>query len=269
MSSRHSAPNNALALGSKESRQSLRQVVEEQAGQKRGSNQYMNNGGKEDVQPKRPKIIDDCSPDPTVEDLLGIVSLPTLKKICAEVLQDKTASARLSEELLSRTQDILATARAEAIKERNAIISTANSKIRGIIDTAYMENKHMCNCDEWPSALFPLLRRIKDLNNRGSVAGVPERAWEALIKVAALCIYDWDGSGLKLYGSGEEDCDYFHDEVDKVMLLICKAQKQNGKVEWLKGGRQEEIRNLQERAEGEGGPCTYRYQDTLKFLEQP
>jgi hypothetical protein len=206
--------------------------------------------------------------DSAVETLLDLVSLSTLKKICAEVLGDRTTGARLKEELLSCTQDILANSRAEAIKERNAIISEAHGAIRKLISTAMEETKGMCECEDWPSVLFPRLRRIKALSNRGSLVRGPERAWEALIKVAALCIYDWEGGDLRISGFGEEDCDEFHNEVDELMLLICEAQKQSGKVEWLRDSKKEEIRDLQEKAEkGGGGPCTYRYQSTLEFLE--
>ncbi|KAI0120145.1 hypothetical protein GGR51DRAFT_496491 [Nemania sp. FL0031] len=268
MSSKRSAPNNALAPRSEQDRKgrkSLRQVTEEQTGKKRGND--INDKGK-DVPTKPSKIIkqDDGAPDPklAVEDLLDLVSLPTLKKICAEVLQNETVGTELREGLLSHTQDIIATSRAEVIKEKNAIMRTANSAIQEVTGATPWDYR---SCDDWPRALSPLLPRIKALSHRASVAGGPEKAWEALLGVAALCIYDWEGGHFKISGSGEEDCDDFHGKVDELMLLICEAQKQNDKIEWLRNGRRQEIWNLQEMARDDWGSCyTYRYRDTLEFL---
>lgn len=92
------------------------------------------------------------------------------------------------------------------------------------------------------------------MHSRVSRVSGPELAWEALIEVVPFCMYQWDEANVSAQGDGEEDCDEFHDKVDRVMLVICKAQKQNGKVAWLLNGRREEVWNLQERVDGE--PCT-------------
>ncbi|KAI3328683.1 hypothetical protein F4824DRAFT_482658 [Ustulina deusta] len=275
MSSKYPVPKSALGLRSEPDQgggqRLCQEVAQEQSRPKRGNNDQNNDRRTDVVQVKRPKITesDDDAPDITTEALLDLVSPSALKKICAKVLEDETAGAKLRQELLSCTRDILAHSRHEADKERGAIIDAADRAIEEMVEHAIMKTKYMCNCDDWPSTLSPLFRRIKALHNRGSPARGPEMAWKALIKVAAYCIHDWDDGELRISGFGERDCDEFHDEVDDLMLLICKAQKQNGKVEWLRNGRKEEIQNLQDIAKDDKDkPCTYRYLDTLEFLEE-
>ncbi|TGJ87191.1 hypothetical protein E0Z10_g1608 [Xylaria hypoxylon] len=224
-----------------------------------------------DIQAKRTKTIepDDGASNISVEDVFDLVSFSALKSICAKLLDDKTASgAKFREELLSCTQDILAHSRTEAKREKNAIITAAKTAIHELVEKAVTEAKGKADCDDWPTALYPLLPRIKALRNCGSLAGGPESAWGALIQVAASCIYEWDGGYVRTYGFGETDCDEFHDAVDKLMLSICEAQKQDGKISWLQDSRREEIWDLQEQAKDDHNkPSTYRYQKTLEFLE--
>ncbi|KAI1421529.1 hypothetical protein F5Y12DRAFT_767182 [Xylaria sp. FL1777] len=273
MSSSCPVPKSALGLGpdpDQDRRHLCQDVVDAPSGQKRRIDDH-NSNEKIDLQVKRPKVIEqyDGVPNPTAETLLELASSPALKKICLEVLSDKIAGEKLREELLLCTQDILAQSRAEADKERREIVAEADRKIREVVETAW-QNKRWCECDYWPRALDPSFRRIKALHDRGSLAEGPEMAWKALIKVTAFCIHDWDDGELKISGRGEEDCDEFHDDADELMLRICKAQEKNGKVSWLKDGRKEEIRGLQEKAEAQNDreSYTYRYLNTLGFLEQ-
>ncbi|KAI1126597.1 hypothetical protein F5Y10DRAFT_244405 [Nemania abortiva] len=267
MKSKRPAPKNTLALESErnyQGRQCRRQVIEEQIRQKRGNNE-------DNAQAKRPKMVkqDDNTPESTVEFLFDIASPSILKEICAEVMKDKIAGPRFREELLSRHDDIMTASILKAREEKLSIIAEAGRAIQAVRERA-MENKCMCECEDWPGALFPQLRRIQALNNRDFRVGGPGMAWQALIKVSAFCIHDWDDGELRISGFGEEDCDEFHDEVDKLMLRICETQEQNLNFQWLReGSRKEDIRFLQEKVEkSNDGPCTYRYQRTLKFLDK-
>jgi hypothetical protein len=200
------------------------------------------------------------------EELLNRVSPSDLRSICRKVLNE---AADFKEELLSCTQDILTYARNEARKEKSAIVKAACIAVYQLEEEA-REMKGMGQCEDWARALYPFLGRIKTLHGRGSLVRGPELAWEALIEVAPLCMYQWDGGDVSAQGFGEEDCDGFHDEVDRLMLIICKDQNQNGKVAWLRNGRKEQIWNLQERPSTlfDDEPCTYRYQETLLFLDK-
>lgn len=171
-----------------------------------------------------------------------------MKDICSVVLRDENAGSKLRDELLSRTQDILAYCRAEAREERDAIIDDANLALQEMMEMAIRERKCMCNCDYWPMTLEPFLYRIQKLHERGPLSNAAEMAWGALIQVASLCIHDWDDGELRISGLGEADCDGFHDHVDELMRVICEAQKESENVSWLRNGRMEEIQSLQQEA---------------------
>lgn len=211
-----------------------------------------------------------------VEDALNLASLPVLKKICVKVLEDETTGAKFREELLSCTRDNLSEYKRDAIRERNAILQAGWVTSVGIVRRALLKDKfplsyHPCSYVAWCVNLYPLFPRIKALHNRGLIVQGPELAWEALIGVTTLSIDPRKGDtfGVTIDGDGEEECDYFHEDVDWFMLFICKEQKKNGKVSWLQNGRRQEIWRLQEQAPDEGETyCEYRYQNTLKFLEE-
>ncbi|KAI0907417.1 hypothetical protein F4823DRAFT_564812 [Ustulina deusta] len=218
MSSKYPVPKSALGLRSEPDQgggqRLCQEVAQEQSRPKRGNDDQNNDRRTDVVQVKRPKITesDDDAPDITTEALLDLVSPSALKKICAKVLEDETAGARL-----------------RAIEE--------------MVENAIMKTKYMCNCDDWPSTLSPLFRRTKALHNRGSPARGPEMAWKALIKVAAYCIHDWDDGELRISGFGERDCDEFHDEVDDLMLLHlqgAKAERESRVAEEWQEGRDPE-----------------------------
>ncbi|KAI3319644.1 hypothetical protein HD806DRAFT_508641 [Xylariaceae sp. AK1471] len=241
-----------------------REATEKKCKQKRGYNEH-HDDSTEHEPAKRTKIIepdDNTSPaNVSADELLDRVSLSVLKRICAKVLD----GANFKEELLSCNQDIISDSLNEARKEKSAIIKAARSTAYRVEEEA-RDRKGISQCEDWPRALFPFLSQIEALHSRGSLVSGPELAWEALIEVVPFCMYQWNGGHVSAQGDGEEDCDEFHDEVDRVMLVICEAQKQNGKVAWLLDGRREEVWDLQVRVDGE--PCTYRYQETLEFLDQ-
>ncbi|KAI0202684.1 hypothetical protein F4808DRAFT_421009 [Astrocystis sublimbata] len=248
-----------------------RETAKEQNIKKRGQNQE--DGDVEGTHAKRHKTDaqDKDATDISAEAALELVSLSTLKSICLKILNDNAAGPKLKEELLSSTQGILTHAMNEAKEERSAIIKAANKAIGDLWDEAMFQNHHQCNIEDWPGELSALFPRIDSLHNLGSAVKGPELAWEALLHVADCCIHNWCDGDLKYYGEGEIECDEFHDQVDRFMSFICEAQRESGKVAWLKDGRKEEIWNLQEKPaqyDGGEGPYTYRYQMTLKLLEQ-
>ncbi|KAI1736249.1 hypothetical protein F4680DRAFT_469125 [Xylaria scruposa] len=271
----HPVPKAALEPGlgpDGEGRQHTRnEAAQEQSAQKRKSDDD-DNSAERDVQAKRSKSTEQGldSLNISANNLLDVASSLTLRDICINVLRDEIAGPRLREEFLSRTQDILACCRAETMKERNAIINAAEEAINEFRWTTIIENKRECQIDDWPRTLLPFLYRIKTLHEREPLCRGSEMAWEALIKVASLCIHDWCDSDLRISGFGEEDCDEFHEQVDELMLVICKMQKEKENFSWLRNGRMEEIQLLQRKAGkfGGDGQLTYRYKSTLLFLEQ-
>ena len=64
-----------------------------------------------------------------------------------------------------------------------------------------------------------------------------------------------------------EDCDWFHEQVDFLMLQILVTQKQHDPDWFSENDPSITIRMWQEMAEGRMGLCTYRYQRSHNFLE--
>ncbi|KAI1152747.1 hypothetical protein F4825DRAFT_475658 [Nemania diffusa] len=241
----------------------------QQIGQKRGGNEDTNN--EEDRQAKRSKTSkpDDGVPDPVAIALLDVASPSILKRICTEVLRDKIAGAKLGEEIISCSSDIVDQCRDEAKKEMNAIISEVCQALDELKEKA-IKNNGTYKREDWPPTLSQTLRRIESLSNRRLFVKGPELAWSALIRITGLCIVYWYDGGLRIEGLGEDDFDDLHDRVDKLMLFICEAQKQKGKDEWLRDGRKGQIQHLQNLATQKAATkraYTYRYQRTLKFIE--
>ncbi|KAI0873103.1 hypothetical protein GGS24DRAFT_502099 [Hypoxylon argillaceum] len=236
----------------------------QQIGQKRGGSEDTNNG-EEDRQAKRSKTSkpDDGVPDPTAVALLDIASPSILKKIYTEVLRDKVAGARLKEEVISCISDIVDHYRDEAKKEVKAIRDEAR-QVRARNEKA-MKNKCICEREDWPRALSQLLRRIESLSHRSLFVKGPELAWSALTGVYVCWMSPFDGK-LRIERLLEDDSDDLYDRVDKLMLFICEAQKEKGEDKWLRDGRKEQIRQMQSLATNKVG--TYRFQRTLKFLEE-
>lgn len=203
--------------------------------------------------------------------MLGLISESDLKDVVTKVLADSVAGPILRKELLASTERSLLYARSEAKDLSQCIQSNAYKAINQVIDEA-MDMEGMESSRAWPRALNEYLPQIRFLAERGPLVDGPELAWEALICVADLCITPKIGDEPKLE-EGEEGCDKFHEDVDELMLYICKLQQVSGRKTWLHDiARKEEIWDLQESAEAplefdDGEDCRYRYQITLKFLE--
>lgn len=191
--------------------------------------------------------------------------MPDLKGVFAQVLADETAGPIAN--AILRTPAVeskaLARARADADSQYNKLVSDAQWTISGVVDDA-MDMKGMESSDAWPRALQPFLRDVGALLEMGPLVEGPELAWDAVFELAELCMYDWEDGDARVQ-EGEECCDKFHDEVDVYMLKICKAQKENGNMEWLSEDRAKEVVELQNKPQE---PCRYRYKKTLKFLEE-
>lgn len=98
----------------------------------------------------------------------------------------------------------------------------------------------MQSSEAWPDALQKLLPRIEALLNRDAWTGGAALAWKAALEVGELCNLPKDGSECRIQ-EVEEECDDFHDEMDDLMVEICKMQRSRGQSEWLKDGRVEEV----------------------------
>jgi hypothetical protein len=176
----------------------------------------------------------------------------------------------LREELLASTEKSLLYARSEAKDTNQCIQSNAYKAINQVIDEA-IGMKGMGSSRARPRAFNECLPQIRLLAERGPLVDGSELAWEALICVADLCITPKIGDDPRLE-EGEEECDEFHEDVDELMLYICKFQQASSRKTWLHDiARKEEIWDLQESAEAtsefDGKDYRYRYQITLKFLE--
>lgn len=202
---------------------------------------------------------------------LKFISESDLKEIVTRVLTDSVAGPILRKELVASTERTLEFARVEARDISMNIQNKAYHAIGMVIEEA-IEMDGMESGSAWANALYVHVRKIKDLAEQGPLVDACELAWEALVHVADLCILPEQVGDVKLEDD-EEVCDTFHDDVDNVMLHICKLQEANGRRSWLQDpARKQEIWELREKPEPpldfkEGKSCTYRYRKTLKFLD--
>jgi hypothetical protein len=89
----------------------------------------------------------------------------------------------------------------------------------------------------------------------------PVAAWEVIIAIADSILYDLEG-GIDVQ-EGEDTCDWFHNDVDDIMLEICQVMHKSNPV-WVQDReRHREIRRLQKKATG---GAAYRYQRTLASI---
>jgi hypothetical protein len=200
-----------------------------------------------------------------------MISASDLKAIVRKLLTDSVAGPALKEELLTSSNESLIYALEQAERMKQDILKESADAIEEVTDEAY-EQDGMQGGDAWSTALSVFLPRIRDLADRGPLVYGPELAWDAVLHVAEECRLPT--SGEPQLETGEEDCDEFHNDVDELRLYICKLQEANGQTDWLRDvERMSQIWILQETAAApvdfEGGDwCIYRYQKTLKFLDQ-
>ncbi|KAJ9603523.1 hypothetical protein H2200_011709 [Cladophialophora chaetospira] len=203
------------------------------------------------------------------EWILEYISIVDLRDFSRKLLAHPAAGPIARQELVAYKGRALVNARATVKKECDVIIDASYAAGEKALSQA-LWNKGNESLDLWPKSLEHLLPRIQALIDRGTLLGGPGLAWQALVEIVDASIYEWDGGEAEVV-SDEEDCDWFHEKVDDLMLQIFQVQYQNI-PEWFEDpdgvvDPRMVIREWQQRATRVSGPCTYRYQRTLQFLE--
>lgn len=186
-----------------------------------------------------------------------------LERIFRTALEDEVMRPRLEQLLVSVSGEILDAGCRQSDKECAAILDEAEAAIEAVETKAY-RLRGMESSSAWGDALANYLPRITALIDKGLMVNGPQEAWMGLMGVARLSMRDWE-SGDPRVQEGEDANDDFHDEVDEGLHAVCRMMKEHERLDWLQDGRIEELWVLQERP---SEPCHYRYQRTLRFLEQ-
>ena len=151
--------------------------------------------------------------------------------------------------------DVLQEVRSAAKSECERIMREARETASRLADRAEsMGSKSTVTLEAWPRALQDHLPNVRALMEQGAMVDGPALAWTAVLSVAKVAVYEWDRGFAKVEGF-ESDCDWFHEDVDDLMLDILVAQKadereQNVDPEWVDGGIYDEIDQLRRRARG-------------------
>ncbi|KIX95303.1 uncharacterized protein Z520_08820 [Fonsecaea multimorphosa CBS 102226] len=204
-------------------------------------------------------------PEISPELVLQHMSHGDLKEVVLTLLAHPTTGAVTGNQLLAYRDRAFEDARRNAKEERNNIICAADVSAGNAFRTA-LEHEAVQSIEIWPRSLQPQLPRIQALINRGTLVNGPTFAWDALKKVTQRSMYQWDGGDARVLHD-EKVCDWFHDDIDGLMLQIFRIQ-QHHDPDWLRTKNPtRKIREWQNRAKTSEGPCTYRYQRTLAFLE--
>lgn len=166
---------------------------------------------------------------------------------------------------LDQAHGVMQDARTATKDECERIVQRAQEAADGLAGRAKDGTRDPISPDAWPRRMEKYLSEVRALKERAPLVDGPTQAWSALLGVADSAIYEWKKEGVHVFG-GEEDCDRFHEDVDALMLEICQAQK-HVDPGWIGDERVQEIRELQQKAQGTDGPCTYRCPRTLRFIE--
>ncbi|KAI1617646.1 hypothetical protein EDD36DRAFT_424708 [Exophiala viscosa] len=217
------------------------------------------------------------------EELVEHYSHERLKTLVVKLLGDPVAGPIVSRELglneptdsflAGIPDDVLQEVRSETKSECERIMREARDTASALASRAEgMGSKSTVTLGAWPRALEDHLPNIRALMERGAMVDGPALAWTAVLSVAKSAIHEWDRGMAKVEGD-ESDCDWFHEDVDDLMLDILVAQKaierqQNVDPEWVDGGRYDEIVHLMVRAKGRDGPCMYRYPRTMRYIDE-
>lgn len=175
--------------------------------------------------------------------------------------------------LMSKSHDALAYSTAEAKKFNERIKRQISEASSAHYDDGFENRKREVHVSDYVSIMEPFLGQVEGLL-RLPAPDAAELAWNALFHVAEYCCVDWcDGGDLRWYGD-EADCEYFHDEVDRIMVEVVLVQKRNGRDDWIRDPkRREEVRKLQEAAatpmqgpNDDVPPTEYRYPGAFQAL---
>lgn len=177
--------------------------------------------------------------------------------------------------LMSKSQDALAHSTSEAKKLNETIKRHVSEASSAHYDDGIENRKREVHVSDYVSIIEPFLGQVEGLLKLPA-PDAANLAWDALFYVAEYCCVDWcDGGDLRWYGD-EADCEYFHDEVDRIMVEVIMVQKRDGRQDWVRNPkRREEIRKLAESAatcmEGphdDVPPSEYRYPGALQALAE-
>ena len=124
--------------------------------------------------------------------------------------------------------------------------------------------KGMAESSEFGAAQSRFLPRIRRLLHFRDAKLGSELAWKASLHIANNAMYELDGGDARVQG-GEEDNDFLHQKIDKLMLQSCKmlAEEDPAQVE----GRYGEVDLLKDRTKGYDRRLEYRYKRTVKYLQ--
>ena len=196
--------------------------------------------------------------------VLHYMSLQDLKNILRKLLEDPQAGDATRKILLGYEAQALESGRLAAQKESEAIDSRAREAYDKAV--AYAREYVPIEHENWPQHLEIFLPRVRALMRRGAIVDGPAWAWEALGSVIENSIYDKDDRSIRLVDF-EDACDWFHEKIDILMLEILRFQKDHD-PEWLRiKDLRAEINQWRTQAKTPEGPCTYRYERTMRFLD--
>ncbi|KIW27775.1 uncharacterized protein PV07_07483 [Cladophialophora immunda] len=204
-------------------------------------------------------------PETSPEVVLQHLSFSDLKEVVQTLLAHPATCTFTQSQLLAYQERAFDYSFNEAYEERCSIMLGASVARASAIKSAYA-NKGSQSLVLWPESMKPFLPRIQALIDKGTEVTGPVLAWDALKRATRMSIFEWYDDSDEITLNDEESCDWYHDEVDGLMLQIFRIQQQHD-PEWL---REEDptkkIRKWQFLAKTIDGPCKYRYHRTLAFL---
>ena len=187
------------------------------------------------------------------------------------LLADPAAGLATKQELLKNEQGALQHSQKTAEEEFQSITEAAYDKAEQALEESKEER-----CGErnwWPEKLRDLLPRLRALVAKGHLVNGPTLAWEALEGVVYYSICDYRGQECYV-GGREEECDWFHDQVDRLALRIFVEMRQHHQESESVSKRQKTIKGWQKRAEDaeirakdKSAFRTQRYKRSLHFLK--
>ncbi len=197
--------------------------------------------------------------------ILKHINFSDLKDAVHTLLDDPQAGPATRRILLGFEEEALEDSRSSARAEAEAIRYGAHQAREKAFMRA-LKMKGMESIQLWGELVGKYLPRTQALIRKGTVVDGPALAWYALKDAVESSIYDWDGGDARVQ-EDEDENDGFHDEADNLMLQIFRIQKEHDPKWSQENDPREEIKQWQQTAQTIKGPCDYRYQRTLKYLD--